>query len=103
MEEDYHLDGDVILPMKAVMELTKSLDANGDLAVKLGDVKACFTTENTVITTKLVDGNYPNFRHVIPGAFSYNAVIPRYLFIEALERVSLVVTEADASISMKLE
>ncbi|MEA2011660.1 MAG: DNA polymerase III subunit beta [Verrucomicrobiota bacterium] len=89
------LDGDVILPSSSVAEIVKSLDFDGEITVKLSDSKASFITDDTVIITKLVEGTYPNFRHVIPEAFEYTAVIPRIIFNEALERASIVVLDPE--------
>lgn len=96
------IDGDAVLPMKAIQEIIKSVDGEGNLSVNFSENKASFVTESTVVISKLVDGNYPNFRHVIPSAFNYSATVPRSELISALERVSLVVSESNLSIAVDL-
>lgn len=102
VEGEGNIDGDAVLPMKAIQEVIKSVDGEGNLTINFSDNKASFVTENTVVISKLVDGNYPNFRHVIPSAFNYSATIPRTELISALERVSLVVSENNLSISVDI-
>ncbi len=102
IEGEGDLDGDAVLPMKAVQEVIKSIDGEGDLTINFSDNKASFITSDTVVISKLVDGNYPNFRHVIPNAFNFSATIPRGPFTSALERVSLVVSESNLSITVDM-
>lgn len=96
-------EGDVILPPKVVGELQKLGAADEELVVQLTDRKAAFKAGNTVVTTKLVEGNYPNYRQVIPAKFGSSVIIPREDFQVVLSRVSLVVSETSASVKMKLE
>lgn len=96
-------EGDVILPPKVVVEIQKLTDEEGNLTVLLSDRRVAFKTQNTLITSKLVDGNYPNYRQVIPPSFSSSVVIPREEFMTVLNRVSLVVSETSASVRAKLE
>lgn len=103
IDGDSSLDCDAVLPMKAVNELIKSLDADGEVTINLTDNQASFTTDNTLIVTKLVDGNYPNFRNVIPSSFDYSAVVNRGAFTEALERVSLMVSESCLSVQVTFD
>ena len=100
IEAEAHLDGDAVLPMKSVNEIAKVLEGEGNVTLKLGENKASFVTDDSLIITKLVDGNYPNFRHVIPASFNYSAALPRVPFTEALDRVSLVVSESNLAIKV---
>ena len=100
IDGDESLDGDTVIPMKAVNELIKSLGGEGDVKIYFSENKTVFVTDKTVFSTHLVDGNYPNFRFVIPQAFNFSATIPRTDFIAALERVSLVLSESNLSIKV---
>lgn len=96
-------EGDVILPPKAVSELQRSLARDGELDLHLSDARARFTFGNTVFVTKLVEGNYPNYRQVIPEGFSHSAVIPREQFSNVLNRVAMVVSENNATVRLELD
>jgi DNA polymerase-3 subunit beta len=103
MDETVASEGDVILPPKAVNEVLKLGQPEDQLVVQLTDRRAAFKGGNTLLVSKLVDGNYPNYRQVIPGSFSHDVVIPRAEFQTVLNRVSMVVSETSASVRLKLD
>ncbi len=96
-------DGDVILPPKVVVELQRIVGAEGQLSVELSESRAVFTSGDTELVTKLVEGTYPNYRQVVPSGFTKSAVIPREQFASVLNRVSMVVSESSAAVTVKLE
>ena len=112
-------EGDVILPPKAVAEAEKLCALGADkpastkqqqaqqveepIQVTLSDRRAAFKLGGTLLTTKLVDGNYPNYRQVIPTAFASSVIIPREDFSAVLNRVAMVVTENSATVRINLE
>ena len=97
------IDGDAVLPIKAVNELQKILEGEGDVVIRISDSRASFEMDNSVITTKLVEGNYPNYRQVIPASFDNSTMIPREVFAEVLDRVSVVLADSGASVKFKLD
>ncbi len=99
---DQSMDGDVILPIKVVTELQKLLEEEGRVEIRLSESRASFTVSNSEISSKLVEGKYPNYRQVIPGSFKNSVIIPREAFSEVLNRVSVVVTDSGASIKFDL-
>ena len=64
--------GEFIVPAKAVYELNRLLQDKGDLEIKFGENQASFTMKDdkgfsVLVITKLIEGNYPNYRQVIPA------------------------------------
>ena len=64
--------GEFIVPAKAVNELNRLLQEKGDVEIKFGENQASFTLKDdkgfsVLVLTKLIEGNYPNYRQVIPG------------------------------------
>jgi len=87
-------DGDIILPFKSANELSRLLGKTGDVIVNIAENMITFTLDDsTVMTSKLIDENYPNYKQVIPVSFSRNIELPRESFAAVLRRVSLVVSE----------
>ena len=103
LDSDDLIDGDTILPSKAVSEVQKLLSVEGDVNISLGNARAIFETGNTVLRTKLVEGNYPNYRQVIPSGFSESISIPREDLGKALTRVSLVLNDNSSSVKMDMK
>ena len=91
---------DVIIPSKAVQELQRLLGDNGDLILKLNDNQISFAIGDTLLCSKLIDGNYPNYRQVIPGDSNDRVVISREALLETVRRVSLL--SSDKANSVKL-
>ncbi|MFA4944305.1 MAG: DNA polymerase III subunit beta [Lentisphaeria bacterium] len=96
-------EGDVILPPKAVSEIGKLGADDAKLTVQLSDRRVAFVTADTIVTSKLVEGTYPNYRQAIPVSFSQNLTIPREEFLDILGRVSMVLSETSSSVKLKLE
>jgi DNA polymerase-3 subunit beta len=102
LADDEVPEGDAILPGKVVSELEKLVPDDGAITIQLTDARASFRFGDTVLTSKLVDGNYPNYRQVIPTVFSNAATIPRATFAEVLNRVSMVLSDTSSSLTLKL-
>jgi DNA polymerase III subunit beta len=93
---DNSLDSDSILPLKAAQELPKVLEGSSDVKVSLGDTHAVFSTDDVVFQTKLLEGNFPNYRMVMPPGFENHVTMPRDEFYSALDRVSQILDKNPA-------
>lgn len=102
LDTDENLDGDTILPIKMVNELQKLLSSEGEVKVSLSESRAAFTTNHTVMRTKLIEGNYPNYRQVIPSGFTEMIEIPREELSKAISRVSLILSDSGASVKLAM-
>ena len=89
---------DVIIPAKAVQELQRLLGDAGDVIVKLSDSQISFTVGDNRLCSKLIEGNYPNYRQVIPGDGNERVVIPREALLDTVRRVSLLSSEKSNSV-----
>lgn len=78
-----------IIPQKAISELLRLLGKEEVFFVPQ-DGSVLFRIGTTLLFSTLVEGEYPNYREVIPREFVSRAEVPREEFLEALERVSLV-------------
>lgn len=94
--------GDVILPIKVVNELQRLLEGEGEVVIRISDARASFQIDKTTVTTKLVEGAYPNYRQVIPSSFNNSVIVPRNSLSEVLNRVSVVVSDSAASVKFSL-
>ena len=83
----------VIIPSKTASELKRLLSSEGDLVIKFSANQACFEFGDTVLISKIIDGNYPNYTQVIPQNRKERVLIPREDFLEIVRRVSLLLTD----------
>jgi DNA polymerase-3 subunit beta len=91
---------DVIIPAKAVQELQRLLGDSGEVVVKLSDSQISFAIGDSLLCSKLIDGNYPNYRQVIPGDSNERVIIPREALLETVRRVSLLSSEKSNSVKL---
>ena len=84
---------DMVLPCKTVSELQRLLEDDTELRIFSEKTQAIFVHGNTTLSTKLIDGTYPNYRQVIPSAFDERVTLAREDLLTALKRVSVVTTD----------
>ncbi len=83
-------EADMILPSKAVNELSHVLKESGDLKISVQENQIVFEFSDVLVASKLIDGTYPNFRQVIPSQCEERVSVERELLLTALRRVSLI-------------
>ncbi len=92
----------VILPRKAVLELTKLLNKNdhNEVDIHLSEHYFYLNSDNTTIISRLIDGNFPNYSQVIPTDFENTIVIDRLEFLTALQQASIFVEERTKGVKL---
>ena len=94
---------DVIVPRKCVAELRKLLDeVDGSVGVSLSSTKIRFDLGRAVLTSKLIDGTFPDYSRVIPTATDKILKLDPSSFMEGVDRVSTIATEKTRAVTMAL-
>ncbi|MGZ8347051.1 MAG: DNA polymerase III subunit beta [Allosphingosinicella sp.] len=94
----------VIIPRKCVGELRKLLDeVDGTVQVSLSDSKIRFGLGNAVLTSKLIDGTFPDYSRVIPTANDKLLKLDPRGFEEGVDRVSTIASERTRAVKMALD
>src|ERR1700761_2719449 len=84
---------DIIVPTKAVVELQRLVREEGDVKLSIGENQIAFELNRTLLVSKLIEGNYPNYRQVIPSEAKERIRLERETFLTAVRRVSLLAGE----------
>ena len=93
----------VIVPRKAVIELRRLLDdASEPVEIALSDNKIRFGFDSVVLTTKLIDGTFPDYARVIPTGNDKILRVNAKRFAESVDRVSTVATEKSRAVKLSL-
>ncbi len=93
----------VIVPRKTVAELRKLLDeASGDVECALSDTRIQFTVGNVQLTSKLIDGTFPEYERVIPRDNEKILRVGKKDFAEAVGRVAAISNERSRPVKMSL-
>ena len=95
---------DVIVPRKCVAELRKLLDEiDGSVGVSLSATKIRFDLGQALLTSKLIDGTFPDYSRVIPTGNDKILRIDPRSFEEGVDRVSTIATEKTRAVKMALD
>jgi len=95
----------VIVPRKAVGELRKLLEETGDrdVQVSVSETKIRFAMDDVVLTSKLIDGAFPDYERVIPAGNDKHVQLDRQAFKDAVDRVSTIATEKSRAVKLALQ
>ncbi len=91
---------EIIVPTKCVNELARIVEETGELKMYVAQNQVAFDVGSTRLVSKLVEGNYPNYRQVIPGEMRERVTLERQLFLAAVHRVSLLASEKSNSVKL---
>jgi len=95
---------DVIIPRKCVGELRKLLDeVDGSVEVSLSPTKIRFGLGTAILTSKLIDGTFPDYSRVIPTANDKLLKIDPRSFEEGVDRVATIASEKTRAVKMSLD
>lgn len=97
--------GEFILPSKAVNEVSRLVAGSGEVRLRFGENQASFEFQGEhggriQLVAKLVEGNYPNYRQVIPTESRYRVALAREEFLHALRRAEFMTSEKANSVKL---
>jgi len=90
-----------IVPTKAVNELSRLLGEDGEVTIRVSGSQAGFDMGRSLLVTKLIEGNYPNYRQVIPGDPKERISLERESFHKSVSRVALLASEKSNSVKLQ--
>lgn len=83
----------VLVPSKALAELIRVLDESGDVTIRLGERDVTFETGSVKLTTRLIEGEFPNYRQLIPSSYPNVLEVDKAALIDAVRRMRILTTE----------
>ena len=94
----------VIVPRKTVGELRKLLDDDEqEIAVSVSETKVRFATPDITLTSKVIDGTFPDYTRVIPQGNTRRLEVDASEFAKAVDRVATVSSERSRAVKMALD
>ena len=94
----------VIVPRKTVGELRKLLDDDdAEIAVSVSETKVRFATPNITLTSKVIDGTFPDYARVIPTGNTRRLEVDAAEFARAVDRVATVSSERSRAVKLALD
>ncbi len=93
----------IIIPRKTVGELQKLIDTpDSIIQVELSDAKIRFRINDVVMTSKLIDGTFPDYQRVIPSGNDKEMRVDCQTFAQAVDRVSTISSERGRAVKLAL-
>ncbi len=94
----------VIVPRKTVNELRKLLDDDdATIAVSVSETKVRFATPVISMTSKVIDGTFPDYTRVIPTGNTRRLEVDAAEFVKAVDRVATVSSERSRAVKLSLD
>lgn len=94
----------VIVPRKTVTEMRKLIDdVSEPITVSLSDTKIRFAVGSAVLTSKLIDGTFPDYQRVIPEGNDKTLTVHGKAFTDAVDRVSTIASDKSRAIKLSLD
>ncbi len=91
----------VIVPRKTVQEVSKLLDGvDSNVTLSLSSTKVQFAFDNLILTSKLIDGTFPDYDRVIPRNNDKHLEVDRKIFADAVDRVSTISLEKSRAVKL---
>lgn len=93
----------IIIPRKAVNEVQKLIEDLGkEVTIEISPTKARFNFDDVVLTTKLIDGTFPDYVRVIPAGNDKYLTVERAPFAAAVDRVSTISSERGRAVKLAM-
>ncbi len=94
----------IIIPRKTVSEIQKLLEGlDGEVDIAISPSKIQLSFDGVVLTSKLIDGTFPDYQRVIPQGNDKFLKVDRTLFAAAVDRVSTISSERGRAVKLSLD
>jgi DNA polymerase III subunit beta len=81
---------EAIIPARALMELGRIATDAGELELGVHENQVVFRTADVVLTTRRIDGQFPNYKQLLPESFEHVVTLPRTELLDVVRRVSVM-------------
>ena len=91
------------VPAKMMVEIDHLLEGAEAVKIALSDKKALFSFENTVISTRLIAGEYPNTKNIVPRVTNYSLEVNASDLLKAIDRVNILSIDRENVVDLYLD
>ncbi len=84
----------VLIPGRALSELQRLMGDSDELNVRLGEREATFEAAGTRLSTRLIEGEFPNYRNLVPSSYPNLLTVGKAAMIEAIRRVKILAVDS---------
>jgi DNA polymerase-3 subunit beta len=97
--KETELDGsapelEAIVPSRALQELARIASHGETVEVGVHENQVLFSADGAWLTTRRIDGQFPNYRQLLPEQFEHELTLPRTEILEVVRRASVMIQRA---------
>jgi DNA polymerase-3 subunit beta len=96
------IDKKIIVPAKTIQELLRNLKTEGEVKIVFADNQIMFEFNSTIIVSRLIEGEFPNYEQVIPKEVKERLKLDREKFLWATKRAGILATADSQAIKIDL-
>ncbi len=93
----------IIIPTKAIGQLNSILEGEEEIHIAVKNSQVFFKTEQFTLSSRLIDGQFPNYEQVIPPQRDKKIVLDTGRFLQALRRVSILASEKNNMVKLSID
>jgi DNA polymerase III subunit beta len=82
---------EAIVPARALQELARIATSGDEVEVGVHENQVIFATSGVWLTTRRIDGQFPNYKQLLPEAFEYELTVPRLELLEVVKRAAVMI------------
>ena len=90
------------VPAKMMVEVDHLIENQDSVEIAFSDKKALFTLGKTVIATRLVDGDYPNTKNIVPRVTNYTLEVNANDFVKAIDRANILSLDRENVVDLSM-
>jgi DNA polymerase III subunit beta len=87
-------DLEAIVPGRALQELARIANSGDEVEIGVQENQVVFSTDGVWLTTRRIDGQFPNYRQLLPESFEHELTIPRVELLEVIRRAAVMIQRA---------
>jgi DNA polymerase III subunit beta len=84
-------DLEAIVPGRALQELARIASSGDEVEIGVQENQVLFSTDGVWLTTRRIDGQFPNYRQLLPEAFEHELTLPRVELLDVIRRASVMI------------
>lgn len=106
---EYSINGESInersfvLPLTTAQEVIRIFEGQGDIEISLADNYIVFTSNETELTSRLIDGEYPNYQQIIPTKHTTKVVVNKDELIRSLKTLTVLLPPSSRRVGLVVD
>ena len=93
---------EAIIPARALAELTRVAQGADTIEIGVHENQVVFDCDGIVLTTRRIDGQFPNYRQLLPETFEHEVTLPRAEFLDVVRRMA-VMAQRNSPLRLRFE